>query len=193
MRLVTYSMGLSLDGYVVDPEGSIDWTTPSEEVFAHHLAELRHTGVQLMGRRLYETMLYWETAEEEQELTDDEVEWARRWKALPKLVFSSTLTEVEGTSRLASGTLADEIARLRAEPGDGDIAVGGADLAAGAAALGLVDEYRMVVSPVLLGGGRPYFPSGNGRVDLDLVETRRFASGALFLRYQVRRAVEAAG
>lgn len=119
MRKVTYSMGVSLDGYIVGPDGGFDWSGPDEEVFRLALDELRGVDVHLMGRRLYETMLYWETAEQEQSLDEVEREWTALWNPLPKVVFSSTLGEVRGNARLATGTVAEEIARLRAEPGEG--------------------------------------------------------------------------
>ena len=187
MRSVTYSMGMSLDGYIVGPDGGFDWTGPSEDVFRFWIDEIRGVGVHLMGRRLYETMLYWETAEQEQSLDDAELEWAALWKPLPKVVFSTTLSAVEGSARLATGGLAEEIERLRAEPGEGEIAIGGATLAAEAAALGLIDEYRAMVYPVLVGGGIPYFPRRERRVDLELVETRTFGSKVVYLRYRVAR------
>jgi dihydrofolate reductase len=144
MRSVTYSMGVSLDGYIVGPDGDFDWATPDEEVFRFVTGEIREVGVHLLGRGLYETML-------------------------------------------ASGGLAEEIERLRAEPAEGDIAIGGATLAAGAAALGLIDEYRARVYPVLVGGGIPFFPQRERRVDLELVETRTFSSRVVYLRYRVAR------
>ena len=140
-----------------------------------------------MGRRLYETMLYWETAEQEASLDEAELEWAALWKPLPKVVFSTTLSAVQGNARLASGGLAEEIERLRAEPGEGEIAIGGATLAAEAAALDLIDEYRVMVYPVLVGGGISYFPQRERRVDLELVETRTFSSRVVYLRYRVAR------
>ncbi|MFF3604197.1 dihydrofolate reductase family protein [Streptomyces sp. NPDC002463] len=188
MRTVTYSMGVSLDGYIVGPDGRFDWTAPSEEVFRFWIDEIREVGVHLLGRRLYETMLYWETADQDQ--TPDELEWAALWKPLPKVVFSTTLSTVQGHARLASGSVAEEIERLRAEPGEGDIAIGGATLAAEAAALGLIDEYRTMVHPVLVGGGIPYFPRSERRVDLELVETRTFDSGVVYLRHRVAGADE---
>jgi dihydrofolate reductase len=103
------------------------------------------------------------------------------------VVFSTTLTEVEGNARLASGGLAEEIDRLRAEPGEGDIAIGGATLAAEAAEAGLIDEYQAMVYPVLVGGGIPFFPQRERRVDLELVETRTFSSKVVHLRYRVAR------
>ena len=187
MRNVTYSMGVSLDGYIVGPDGSFDWTAPDAEVFRSHIDEIREVGVHLMGRRLYETMLYWEAADQDPPLDDAELEWAALWKPLPKVVFSTTLSAVEGNARLASDSLAEEIERLRAEPGEGDIAIGGATLAAEAAALGLIDEYRARVYPVLVGGGIPYFARDERRVDLELVETRTFTSNVVYLRYRVAR------
>ena len=160
MRSVTYSMGMSLDGFVVGPGGEIGEITseaPDEEMWRFVMDEIRGVGVHLMGRRLYETMRYWETVDPAS-LDAFETEWTTLWNPLPKVVFSTTLSTVEGNARLASGGLAEEIARLRAEPGEGDIAIGGATLAAEAAALDLIDEYRARVYPVLVGGGIPFFP-----------------------------------
>ena len=187
MHLVTYSMGASLDGYIVGPDGRFDWTAPDEEVFRFWIDEIRTVGVHLLGRRLYETMLYWETADQERSLDAAELEWAGLWNPLPKVVFSRTLSAVEGNARLATRGLAEEIERLRAGPGEGDIAIGGASLAAGVAESGLIDEYRVMVHPVLVGGGISYFPHGERRVDLELVETRTFRSGVVYLRYRVAR------
>ena len=187
MRSVTYSMNVSLDGYIVGPDGNFDWTAPDEEVFRFWIDEIRGVDVHLLGRRLYETMLYWETADQDPSLDDSQLEWAAIWNPLPKVVFSTTLSSVQGHARLASGGLAEEIERLRAEPGEGDIAIGGADLAAQAAASDLIDEYRAIVYPVLVGGGIPFFPQHERRVDLELVETRTFSSGVVYLRYRVAR------
>ncbi|MGC2998269.1 dihydrofolate reductase family protein [Streptomyces sp. G35A] len=187
MRSVTYSMSVSLDGYIVGPDGNFNWTAPGEDVFRFWIDEIREVGVHLLGRRLYETMLYWETADQDASLDESELEWAALWKPLPKVVFSTTLPTVRGHARLASGGPAEEIERLRAEPGDGDIAIGGATLAAQAAAAGLIDEYRAMVYPVLVGGGVPFFPQHERRVDLELVETRTFNSGVVHLRHRVAR------
>ena len=185
MRRVTYSMGVSLDGYIVGPDGTFDWSAPDPEVFRFWIDEIRGVGVHLMGRRLYETMLYWEAADHDPPLDAAELEWAELWKPLPKVVFSTTLSEVQGNARPVSGALAEEIERLRAEPGEGDIAIGGATLAAEAAALGQIDEYRLMIHPVLVGGGIPFFPRADRRVDLELVETRAFSSKVVYLRYRV--------
>ncbi len=187
MRRVTYLMGVSLDGYIVGPDGDFNWTVPDDEVFRFHIDELRDVGVHLLGRRLYETMLYWEDPDQNPSLDDAEREWAARWNPLPKVVFSTTLAQVQGNARLSSAGLAEEIERLRAEPGEGDIAIGGAALAAQAADLGLIDEYRQVVYPVLVGGGIPFFARHQRRVDLEFVETRAFKSGVVYLRHRVRR------
>ena len=187
MRSVTYSMSMSLDGYIVGPDGGFDWPGFEAEVFRFWIDEIREVGVHLMGRRLYETMLYWETADQDPSLGDAELEWAALWKPLPKVVFSNTLSAVQGNARLASGGVAEEIERLRAEPGEGEIAIGGATLAAEVAALGLIDEYRVMVYSVLVGGGIPFFPRDERRVDLELVETRTFSSKVVYLRYRVAR------
>jgi len=187
MRKVTYSMGISLDGYIVGPDGNFDWGAPDEEVFRFWIDDIREVGVHLLGRRLYETMLYWETADQDRSLDDAELEWAALWNPLPKVVFSTTLSAVQGNARLATGDLAEEIERLRAEPGEGDIAIGGATLAAEAADLGLIDEYQAMVFPVLVGGGTSYYPRSERRVDLELVESRSYTSGVVYLKHRVVR------
>jgi dihydrofolate reductase len=187
MRSVTYSMAVSLDGYIAGPDGQFGWSAPDEEVSRFATDETRQVGVMLLGRKLYETMLYWETADQDPALDDSDLEFIAIWKPLPKVVFSTTLAAVQGNARLAAGGLADEIERLRAEPGEGDIAIGGATLAAEAAALGLIDEYRARIYPVLVGGGIPFFPQHERRVDLELVETRTFSSRVVDLRYRVTR------
>jgi dihydrofolate reductase len=183
MRKLVYSMGVSLDGFIADREGQIDWSGPDEELHRFHNEQARELGVHLCGRRLYETMVYWETAEENPSATEYELEFARIWKQLPKIVFSRTLEEVEGNARLARGDVGEEVARLKEEPGK-DLAVGGAGLASTLIRLGLVDEYRLFVSPVLLGGGTPFFPAMDERIDLELVETRAFGSRVVYLRYE---------
>ena len=184
MRKVTYSMGVTLDGFIKGPDGGFAWGDPAPEVFALSMEEIQEVGVHLLGRRLHETMLYWETADP---ATFDPMEraWAALWNPLPKVVFSRTLTEVDGqAARLATGTLAEEIERLRAEPGEGDIAIGGADLAAPAAEADLIDEYLIRVFPVLVGGGTPFFARDGQQRRLELVETRTFPSGVVYLRHR---------
>jgi dihydrofolate reductase len=185
MRSVIYSMSVSLDGYIAGPDGSFDWTPPDEEVFRFWTDQTRELAAYVMGRRLYETMLYWETADQNPSLDFDTGEWASVWRRLPKVVFSTTLSAVEGNARLASGSLVEEIERLRGEPGDGDIGIGGATLAGEAAQLGLIDEFRPVVNPVVVGGGIPFYPQCERRLDLELIESRTFSSQAVYLRCRV--------
>lgn len=187
MRKVTYSLGMSLDGYIVGPDGGFDWPGFSLEIFKHSIDEVKDVGVHLMGRKLYETMLYWEEPENAAAFDETEREWVGLWNPLPKVVFSRTLSEVRGNARLATGTLADEIARLRDEPGEGSIGIGGATLAAQAAERGLIDEYLIRVFPVLVGGGIPFFAHDKQLVNLKLLETHTFDEGVVFLHYEVVR------
>jgi dihydrofolate reductase len=183
MRKVIYSMGTSLDGYIAGPGGEIDWSAPDEELHRFHNEQTRELGAHFCGRRLYEVMLYWETAEENTSAAEHEREFARIWTSLPKIVFSNTLERVEGNARLAEDGVAEEVAKLKEQPGK-DLAVGGAGLASTFMKLGLVDEYRLFVSPVVLGGGTPFFPDLEERVDLELVETRTFGSRVVYMRYR---------
>jgi dihydrofolate reductase len=183
MRKLIYSMGVSLDGFIAGPEGSIDWSAPDEELHRFHNEQMRETGAHLCGRRLYEAMVYWDTAEENPSAPEHVVEFARIWKELPKIVFSKTLEKVEGNARLARDGVAAELARLTQQPGK-DLAVGGAGLASTCTELDLIDEYRMFVTPVLLGGGTRYFPALEKRINLELVETRTFGSRVVYLRYR---------
>jgi dihydrofolate reductase len=180
---VIFSMSVSLDGFVNDPSGEIDWGAPDEELHRFHNERVGELGGHLLGRRLYEVMTYWDTVEENPESAEVELEFARIWNPLPKVVFSTTLETVEGNARLATGDVAEEVARLKEETG-GDLGVGGATLAATLIGQGLVDEFELFVCPVLLGAGTPYFPSVEARADLELVETRTFASRVVFLRYR---------
>lgn len=188
MRRVTYSLTTSADGFITAPDGGLDWGQPDEELFRFATDEVRGLAVHLLGRRLYETMLYWDDAEQTQPLDEDEKVFARLWKALPKVVFSTTLTEVRGANtRLATGDLATEIAHLRDLPGEGNIGIGGAELAAEAARLDLLDEYRIRVHPVLLGGGIPYFPQQGRMTELERIDSRSFTCGVQFMHYRVMR------
>jgi dihydrofolate reductase len=182
MRKLIYSMTVSLDGYIAGPDGGIDWSVPDEELFRFHTQHVQELDVHLCGRRLYETMVYWETAEEGP-LAADQVEFAQIWKALPKVVFSTTLHSVVGNTRLATDGVGEEISRLEQQPGK-DIGVGGAGLAATCIELDLIDEYRLFVSPVVLGGGTPYFPALEKPIDLELIETRTFGSRVVYVRYR---------
>jgi dihydrofolate reductase len=175
-------MALSLDGYIAGPDGAIDWAAPDEELLRFHNEQTRELTGHLCGRGLYEDMLGWETAE--QTRTDPvELEFARIWKAIPKVVFSTSLTTVEGNARLARGDVADEVAELKKQPGAGIVSVGGAGLAASFVEKDLIDEYRLFVSPVVLGGGTRFFPPLSKKLELELIETRLF-SQVVYLRYR---------
>jgi dihydrofolate reductase len=184
MPKVIYTMGgVSADGYIVGPDGKFDWGVPGDELHRFHNEQTRALAGYLLGRRLYETMLYWETADEDAGAGEVEREFALIWRALPKLVFSRTLDSVEGTNTtLAGDDLRAELSSLQ-ESVHGDVAVGGAELAAEAVRLNLIDEYRLFVYPVAVGGGIPFFPRDH-RVDLELVETRTFSSRVAYLRYR---------
>jgi dihydrofolate reductase len=182
-RSLIYSMSVSLDGFIAGPDGEIDWGAPDEELHRFHNERVREIGTQLCGRRLYEVMLFWETVDANPSAPEHVLEFARIWKALPKTVFSTTLTTVEGNWRLATGDIAAEVAELKRQPGK-DIAVGGAGLAAACIELGLVDEYQLFICPVVLGGGTPLFPPVSERIELELVETRTFASRVVYARYR---------
>jgi dihydrofolate reductase len=183
MRKLIYSMGVSLDGFIAGPEGEIDWSAPDEELHRFHNEQTREIGAHLYGRRLYEEMTYWETAEEDPSAGEAEREFAAIWKSMPKFVFSRTLEKVGSNATLVRGGVAEEVVKLKQQPGK-DLAVGGAGLASSLIKLGLVDEYRLFVSPVILGGGTPYLPALEERINLELVETRTFGSRVVYVRYR---------
>ena len=183
MRKVIYSMSVSLDGFIAGPRSEIDWSAPDEELHRFHNQQTREIGTHLLGRRLYEEMLYWETADKNPSAPDFELEFAGIWKGTPKIVFSTTLKNVEGNTRLAHGDIAEEVEALKKQEGK-DLAVGGAGLASTLTELNLIDEYRLFINPVVLGGGTPYFPPGAERINLDLVETRTFGSRVVYVRYR---------
>jgi dihydrofolate reductase len=176
-------MTASVDGFIAGPDGAIDFSVPDEELFRFHYERTRELGGHLLGRRLYETMLVWETMDQWPSPSADQLEFARVWTAIPKVVFSSSLESVVGNARLARDGLAEEVARLKAQPGP-DVGVGGADLAGSLTRLGLIDEYVMFVAPVVLGAGTPYFPPLEEQIELELAETRTFASRVVYLRYR---------
>ncbi|MGA2009984.1 MAG: dihydrofolate reductase family protein [Solirubrobacteraceae bacterium] len=179
--MLIYSMSVSVDGFIADRDGAFGWTVPGEEQFRFHIAQVRELGGYLCGRRLYETMLPWET---DPSMRDNEpgAAFADIWGAIPKVVFSRTLDRVEGNARLAEASVAEEVAAaLKAT--DKDVSIGGAGLAASAIELGLVDELRMFRAPVIVGGGTPFLPPVTDQVRLALVETRTFGSRVVFERY----------
>jgi dihydrofolate reductase len=179
--VLIYSMSVSVDGFVNDRDGAIGWTAPSDEQFDFHLERLGELGAHLCGRRLYETMLVWETDPALRENASGAA-FAELWCALPKIVFSRTLQTVQGNARLARRPLADELDAALAQT-DRPIEIGGAGLAAQAIALGLVDELRVFRNPVILGGGTPFLPPVDEQIALDLVETSTFGARIVYERY----------
>ena len=179
--MLLFSMSVSVDGFIADREGAFEWSAPSEELFRFHTARVSELGGCLLGRRLYETMLVWET---DPSLRDTEVDaaFADVWCALPKVVFSRTLDRVQGNARLAEASLAEEVAAALAAT-DKDVEIGGAGLAAQAIELGFVDELRMFRYPVFVGGGTPFLPPVTENVPLELIETRTFGSRVIYERY----------
>lgn len=184
MRPVIYSMSVSLDGYIAGPDGDISWAAPDPELMAFHNEQTALVAAHVCGRRLYADMLPWETGWADQGGPAGK-EFAALWSAIPKVVFSRTLDHVEGNARLAAGRLTEELDRARDGSG-GVVSVGGAGLAAELIAADLIDEYRMFINPVVLGGGTPFFPPGGPRLGLELAGLREFGSRA-YLRYRRAR------
>ena len=187
MRKLTFAMNVSVDGYVAAPGDDLGWSVPSDELFQWWSDRVAATGLALYGRKLWETMSsHWPTADKQPGATPAAIEFARRWRHMPKVVFSSTNITVDWNTRLVTGDAATEIARLKADDG-GAMDIGGATLAAAAVRAGLIDEYVIVTHPVLLGGGTPFFPTVDEWVNLSLVETRTFPDGVVLARYETGR------
>src|SRR5690242_18870424 len=187
MRTLTFAMNVSLDGYIAAPGDDLGWSVPSDELFQWWSDRVGATGLALYGRKLWETMSsHWPTADEQPEATPAEIEFAGRWRDMPKVVFSSTTSTVDWNTRLVTGDAVTEIAGLKAEDG-GPMDIGGATLAAAAMRAGLIDEYAVVTHPVLVGGGTRFFTTLDTWVPLSLVETRTFPGGVLLTRYEARR------
>lgn len=185
MGKLIYSMFVSLDGFVESPDGKLDWLFPDDELHGFVNDQTRELGASLYGRRLYELMAdFWPTVQETPDTPRVEADFARLWRATPKIVFSTTLEQADWASELVRENAAGRAAELKEEV-SGDMDVGGPTLAAGLVRHGLVDEYRQFVFPVVLGGGTPFFPELEASLELSLVETRRFDSGVVYLRYRI--------
>jgi dihydrofolate reductase len=183
MGKVIYGMNVSLDGYVETPDHSLDWANVNEALHTWFNDGAREADAFVWGRRMYDLMVaYWPNAESDPSATEAELDFARIANAKPKIVFSTSLTSVEWKGRLVSGNVDDELARLRSEF-DGDLDIGGPALASQFIRRGLVDEYRLVVHPVVLGAGTPFFPGLERPIGLRLKETRTFESGVIYLGY----------
>lgn len=181
--MLIYSSIASLDGYTADAEGKFDWAEPDAEVFALLNDLERGVGTYLYGRRMYELLVYWETAsvEDQSPVVQD---WAGIWRAADKIVYSTTLQTVSSARTRIESRFDPEAVRELKERGD--VSIGGPNLAASAIRAGLVDEYQLFVQPVVVGGGTAVFPDGV-REGLELVDQRRFASGVVYLCYRPRK------
>jgi dihydrofolate reductase len=184
MGRLIYMFNVSLDGYVETADHGLEWTAVDDELHSWFNDQTRELEAELYGRRLWELMSgHWPYAEDDPNSTETEREFSRLWKATPKIVFSSSLTSVEGNARLVRGDVAEELAKAR-EEFPGNIGVGGATLASSFIKRGLVDEFRLVVHPVFIGAGTPYFPRLDEPLRLELFDTRRFKSGVTYLGYR---------
>lgn len=182
-----YGFNVSVDGYIADANGSIDWSEPSDELHQYWNDYERGTALSFYGRRLYELMsAYWPTADQDPDATPTIVDYAQVWRDMPKVVFSRTLESVDWNSRLERGNPVDVVRQLKAET-DGRLEVAGATLAAPIVQAGLVDEYRIVLAPTAVGGGLPFFPALPSWISLRLVENRTFPGGVVLLRYEAER------
>jgi dihydrofolate reductase len=177
-------MNVSIDGFVEGPDGRIDWTRPDEEVHRFHNNMARDLGTFVYGRRMYETMAVWESMDADPAAPEFVREFARIWKNKPKVVFSTTLNSVGTGFRLLRGGIVEEMMALKQQPG-GDIGVSGPGLASSLARLDLIDEFQLVVYPVIVGGGKSYFPKLDHESHMQLIETRKFSGGAVYLRYKL--------
>jgi dihydrofolate reductase len=182
MAPLTYSCIASLDGYVEDASGGFEWAAPDEEVHAFVNELERGVGTYLYGRGMYQTMVAWETLESDHPVAR---EFASVWRAAEKIVFSRTLPEVSSARTRLERSFDARLVRDWKAGAERDLTIGGAGLAAEAIRAGLIDEYQYFVSPVIVGGGKSWLPAGV-RVDLALVEQRRFGGGVVYLRYQPR-------
>ncbi|MCM0675801.1 dihydrofolate reductase family protein [Micromonospora phytophila] len=184
MRKIVVQMNVSLDGFFEGPGGDLGWHLVDDELHQHFNAELRVMGAFLNGRRSYELMAqFWPTADRDPSSSAPMVEFAGIWRDMPKIVYSRTLDRADWNATVVRDVVPEEIRRLKAEPG-GDLALGGADLAATFLRHDLIDEYRIYVHPVVLGGGRRLFPASGDRHPLRLAGTRSFGNGVVLLRHE---------
>ena len=182
MGRLIYSFNVTLDGYIESVDKSLDWGLIDEEVHTYFNEQTRQLDASLYGRRLWELMSgYWPTAEDDPNATPYMLDFARAWKATPEFVFSRTLDHVDHGARIVHGDVDEELAKIRQEF-DGDLEVGGANLAAQFVERGLVDEYRLMIHPVAIGGGTPFWPAGQ-RLSVRETGRRAFANGCRLLTY----------
>jgi len=180
---VIYSQMVSLDGFMEARDGNIDWSVPGKELFQHFLDQEGAIDTYLYGRRTYENMAgYWQDADKNPASTESEVQYAKLWKEIPKVIFSTTLDAAGDNSRVVKDNIAEEIDRLKTLQRL-NMSLGGATLATTFMQLDLIDEYHLYIHPVVLGGGKSFFPSQSGMINLKLLETKMFDSSVVYLRY----------
>jgi dihydrofolate reductase len=184
MGKLIYSGIMSLDGYINDASGNFDWSMPDEEVHAFVNDAERDVGTYLYGRRMYDVMSYWETADAEPGQDPVFLDYAAVWKAARKIVYSSTLIDIPTARTSVERRFDPDRVRALKENSDADISVGGASLGGQALAAGLVDECHLFLNPVVVGGGTRFLPDGL-RVPLELISERRFEHGVVHLGYRV--------
>jgi dihydrofolate reductase len=181
-----YSAITSLDGYVEDAEGRFDWAAPDGEVHAFVNDLERPFGTYLYGRRMYETMAYWESPPDLGDQSPAVQDYAAIWQAADKIVYSKTLQAATTAKTRIERAFEPKAVRQLKETAARDLTVGGADLAGQAIEAGLVDEYHLFLAPVVVGGGKRSLPDRNVRVNLELLEERRFGDGTVYLHYRIR-------
>jgi dihydrofolate reductase len=187
MAKLIYSALASLDGYTADVDGNFDWAAPDEDVHAFVNDLERPIGTYLLGRRMYDVMTYWETADTLPDQSAIEQDYARIWKAADKVVYSRTLDAVSGERTRIERDFDPDAVRQMKESADSDISVGGPELAAEALRAGLVDELQLFLNPVVVGGGTRALPDQVG-LQLQLLDEHRFANGVVYLKYRVGNA-----
>jgi dihydrofolate reductase len=184
MRKIILMMSVSLDGFIEGPHRELDWHMVDDELHGHFNEQLRVMGAFLNGRVTYELMAgFWPTADADPSSTKPMVEFARIWRNMPKIVFSRTLERADWNTIVVRDVIADEIMKLKAQPG-GDLVLSGADIAASFMRHDLIDEYRLYVHPVVIGQGKPLFQASDTKIHLQLAETRTFGNGVVLLCYQ---------
>jgi dihydrofolate reductase len=184
MRKIILMMSVSLDGFIEGPNRELDWHMVDDELHTHFNEQLSAMGAFLSGRVTHELMVgFWPTADTDPSSTGPMVEFARIWRDMPKIVYSRTLERSDWNTTVVRDVVAEEVKELKAQAG-GDLALGGADIAAAFMRHDLIDEYRLYVHPVVIGRGKPLFPASDIKIELQLAETRTFGNGVVLLRYQ---------
>jgi dihydrofolate reductase len=191
LRKIILMMSVSLDGFIEGPDRELDWHMVDDELHGHFNEHLSAMGAFLSGRVTYELMAgFWPTADTDPSSTAPMVEFARIWRDMPKIVFSRTLERADWNTTVVGDVVAEQIMELKAQPG-GDLALGGADIAASFMRQELIDEYRLYVHPVVIGRGKPLFRAPDTKFNLQLAETRTFGNGVVLLDYLVPKSVSA--